>query len=167
MNKFFFGGMDVEEPSVEVIDKEEDGFFTNCSDITGARNYSKGKSFRFLEWQAGKYYVNDEFYQDLVKYYDSVWICVNSTFDKPGFSNDWVKFVSKGDQGEKGEQGEKGDSGNGNFDVGLTEPNYEGFVNDVYLNLSTGSFYKYNTSWEKIGEILIEDFNVSLEWKDD
>ena len=77
----------------------------------------------------------------------------------------------KGDPGipgEKGEKGEKGDSGNGNMSVGVGEPNYRGFENDIYLDIESGIFYeKDSEEWVTVGKISVGGGSVDLEWKDE
>lgn len=84
-----------------------------CLDPDESRTFYKGKSFRFWNWNDHKErtFVNDEFFQDLVKYNDSVWICVRTTVTIPGTSDDWVLFSSKGEKGDRGEQGPQGETG--------------------------------------------------------
>ena len=86
-----------------------------------------------------------------------------------------VKNGSKGSQGEKGadgakgdkgDKGDKGESGNGNMEIGEGDPINNGYRNDVYLDLKSGTFYKYITDWKKVGKISIED-DVNLKWQDD
>ena len=60
-------------------------------------------------------------------------------------------------------KGEKGDSGNGNFEVGDSTPDIPGFANDVYLDISTGVFYKYADSWVEVGRISIDNPDLNLE----
>lgn len=40
-----------------------------------SRNYSRGKSFRFSEWETGKVYRNDDFIQDFVTYKGALYAC--------------------------------------------------------------------------------------------
>lgn len=81
-----------------------------CLDPDESRTFHQGKSFRFWNWEDHKSrtFVNDEFFQDLVKYEGSIWICINTTTTIPGTSEDWVIFASKGDKGEPGPKGETG-----------------------------------------------------------
>ena len=69
----------------------------------------------------------------------------------------------KGDRGEQGPKGDKGDSGNGNFEIGTVDPLTPGFINDIYLNINTGNFFRYNETWEQIGQISINGAEVNLE----
>lgn len=74
----------------------------------------------------------------------------------------------QGVQGEKGEKGEKGDSGNGNMSVGVGEPSYRGFENDIYLDIESGIFYeKDSEEWVTVGKISVGGGSVDLEWKDE
>ena len=41
-----------------------------------SRNYNRGKSFRFSEWETGKVYKNDDYIQDFVKYNGVLYACV-------------------------------------------------------------------------------------------
>lgn len=84
-----------------------------CLDPDESRTFHQGKSFRFWNWEDHKSrtFVNDEFFQDLVKYEGSIWICVNTTITIPGTSEDWEIFASKGDKGDRGEQGIQGPRG--------------------------------------------------------
>lgn len=84
-----------------------------CLDPDESRTFHQGKSFRFWNWEDHKSrtFVNDEFFQDLVKYEGSIWICVNTTITIPGTSEDWEIFASKGDKGDRGEQGIQGPQG--------------------------------------------------------
>ena len=184
-----------------------------CLDPDESRSFHRGKSFRCWDWDENKErtYLNDEFYQDFVMYNGSLYVCINTTTEKPGLSKDWRLVIEqlegriflptvdldgnltwdlwrgdftthsvnikgpkgeKGDrgeigpqgiQGEKGERGEKGDSGNGNFEVGNSIPDISGFTNDVYLDISTGVFYKYTDSWVEVGRISIDNPDLDLE----
>lgn len=69
----------------------------------------------------------------------------------------------KGDPGERGERGEKGEKGDSNFGIGTSAPIEGGSINDIYLDLSTGIFYKYNNDWVEIGRISIDSPNINLE----
>lgn len=70
---------------------------------------------------------------------------------------------NKGDRGEKGEKGEKGDC---NFEIGTILPT-DGHENDIYLNISTGIFYKYIDGWQEIGQIAVDTPETNIEWQDD
>lgn len=106
MPNFFFSNQKIykESPPAESLKCDKH----ICLDPDESRTFYKGKSFRFWNWNDHKErtFVNDEFFQDLVKYNDSVWICVNTTVAIPGTSEDWVLFSSKGEKGDRGEQGE-------------------------------------------------------------
>ena len=52
----------------------------------------------------------------------------------------------EGPQGPQGEKGDKGDKGDCNFEVGTTEPTQSGTSNDIYLDIETGTFYRFNKS---------------------
>lgn len=75
----------------------------------------------------------------------------------------------QGVQGEVGPQGPKGDSGNGNMSLGEGEPTEAGYENDVYLDLESGAFYQWDTSWKKVGEVIAGSGSGSSElwWEDD
>lgn len=45
MPNFFFKG-NVSEPIIKSPIKDQDGFFVDCENPIGSREYSKGKSFR-------------------------------------------------------------------------------------------------------------------------
>ncbi len=162
MNNFFF--VDSNTALEKIESKKEVQFIPSCLDVDESRTFHQGKSFRFWDWETNKSrtFINDDFYQDLVKYGGSIWICINTTTSKPGTSGDWTKFISNGEKGDKGEKGEKGDSGNGNFEVGAVKPTSQGFVNDIYLDVYTGTFYKYSDSWKEIGKISVEDPEIDL-----
>lgn len=51
-----------------------------------------------------------------------------------------------GPQGPQGEKGDKGDKGDCNFEIGITEPTQSGTSNDIYLDIETGTFYRFNKS---------------------
>ena len=51
-----------------------------------------------------------------------------------------------GAQGPQGEKGDKGDKGDCNFEIGITEPTQSGTSNDIYLDIETGTFYRFNKS---------------------
>lgn len=164
-----------------------------CLNPDESRTFYQGKSFRFWDWEDHKNrtFVNDEFFQDLVKYNGSVWICINTTTKVPGTSEDWVVFASKGDPGiqglpgnegpagpqgpkgdkgevgPQGEKGEKGESGNGNMEVGTGKPSQNGYENDVYLDIKSGTFYEYKNKWNEVGKISVGDVSADIEWKDD
>lgn len=84
-----------------------------CLDPDESRTFYQGKSFRFWNWEdyKSRTFVNDAFFQDLVKYEGSIWICINTTTTIPGTSEDWEVFASKGDKGDRGEQGIQGPQG--------------------------------------------------------
>lgn len=69
-----------------------DNFFTPTLHSNNySRTYSKGKSFKFSEWNAEDVYNNDEFIQDFVKYDNKLWACreVKSYNDPPSESK-WI-----------------------------------------------------------------------------
>lgn len=200
MSNFFF----VNNPEIHKLQEshEEPHFVPICLDPDESRTFHQGKSFRFWNWDDNKSrtFINDDFYQDLVRYDNSVWICVNTTTSIPGTTEDWVEFIvdgqkgdpgekgekgEKGDQGDKGDQGnqgeqglqgepgiqgekgEKGDRGDCNFEIGSTGPIKIGNSDDIYLDIETGIFYRFNESWKEIGKISVEDSEINLEWQDD
>ena len=59
-----------------------------CLDPDESRTFHQGKSFRFLKWEDNKdrYFLNDEFYQDFVSVDRKLYVCINSTSEKPGAS---------------------------------------------------------------------------------
>lgn len=200
MSNFFF----VNNPEIHKLQEshEEPHFVPICLDPDESRTFHQGKSFRFWNWDDNKSrtFINDDFYQDLVRYGNSVWICVNTTTSIPGTTEDWVEFIvdgqkgdpgEKGEKGEKGDQGDKGDQGNQgeqglqgepgiqgekgdkgdrgdcNFEIGSTGPIKIGNSDDIYLDIETGIFYRFNESWKEIGKISVEDSEINLEWQDD
>ena len=70
-----------------------------------------------------------------------------------GVKGDTGPIGPQGLRGEKGEKGDKGASGNGNLEVGKIDPSNPGQVNDIYLNLTTGEFFKWKNKWESIGKV--------------
>lgn len=59
-----------------------------------SRNYNRGKSFRFSDWEAGVVYKNDDFVQDFVKYKEVLYACVAPFTSKiPEKSKDWEVAV--------------------------------------------------------------------------
>ena len=52
----------------------------------------------------------------------------------------------QGEIGPQGEKGEKGDKGDCNFEIGTAEPTQSGTSNDIYLDIETGTFYRFNRS---------------------
>lgn len=59
-----------------------DNFFTHTPHSNNySRTYSKGKSFKFSEWNADDVYNNDEFIQDFVKHDNKLWACVVQVSD--------------------------------------------------------------------------------------
>lgn len=187
MSNYFFVH---EHPVTESSEK----FFTHCNDHDFSRDFKQGVSFRCRLFELGTEYRNDDFVQDFVLFNGSMYMCtVESTTDAPGESEDWVLVVSKGDKGDKGDQGiqgpqgiqgeqgiqgvqgevgpqgPKGDSGNGNMSLGEGAPVEDGYENDVYLDLESGAFYQWNTSWKKVGEVIAGSGSGSAElwWEDD
>lgn len=73
----------------------------------------------------------------------------------------------KGEKGDKGDRGDKGESGNGNFEIGNGDPLNNGYENDVYLDMSSGTFYVYNKEWKEKGQISIGGGSVELLWQDE
>lgn len=59
-----------------------------CLDPDESRTFHQGKSFRFFKWEDNKdrYFLNDEFYQDFVSVDGKLYVCINSTNEKPGVS---------------------------------------------------------------------------------
>ena len=74
-----------------------------------------------------------------------------------------------GPQGSQGPQGPKGESGNGNMDIGTGNPYLKGQENDIYLDIESGSFYKFTKNkWQSVGTISVEsEGSVNVEWQDD
>lgn len=217
MSNFFFTNQNIYKDAPIEITKCDKHL---CLDPDESRTFHQGKSFRFWNWEDHKSrtFINDEFFQDLVKYEGSIWICVNTTTTIPGTSEDWEIFASKGDKGDRGEQGiqgpqgeigpqgiqglkgeqgvqglpgeagpagpqgpkgdkgevgpqgergEKGESGNGNMEVGTGKPSQNGYENDVYLDIKSGTFYEYKHKWNEVGKISVGDVSADIEWKDD
>lgn len=75
----------------------------------------------------------------------------------------------KGERGEIGPQGPKGESGNGNMDIGTGNPYLKGQENDIYLDIESGSFYKFTKNkWQSVGTISVEsEGSINVEWQDD
>lgn len=73
MRNLFFNRDTFEYLSKEPI-QDQDGFFVDCENPIGSREYSKGKSFRCLDWEnnQNRTFVNDDFYQDFVVYKGSL-----------------------------------------------------------------------------------------------
>lgn len=57
-----------------------ENFFGNSrNEYNFLREYSKGKSFKFSNWNSYDTYNNDEFVQDFVKYDKKLWACISKT----------------------------------------------------------------------------------------
>ena len=80
------------------ISKENcNGFFTNKTDVNNfIRNYSRGKSFKFSEWNSVDTYNNDSFIQDWVVYRGILWVCkkTNTNQAPDYYSEYWDKVLS-------------------------------------------------------------------------
>lgn len=136
-----------------------------------ARLLSKGKSFEYSTWQEFVKYSNDCFKQDFVSIENALLVCKetheSNLHNKPiliysgtqiiGCESEYWDFVMAGLPGEKGD---KGESGNGNMGIGIDDPK-QGYIGDIYLNLSNGDVYSFSDKWEKKGEVFIG------EWQDD
>lgn len=176
MSNFFF--VDNSEVRDSNESHEKSRFVPVCLDVDESRTFHQGKSFRFWNWSDNKSrtFINDDFYQDLVKCDETIWICVNTTTSKPGTSLDWVEFVTNGEKGDKGDKGDKGEmgpqgiqgirgeqgktgekgdkgdkgdkgaSGNGNLEIGSGGPTQPGYEGDVYLDIDSGNFYKTSSN---------------------
>lgn len=61
------------------------------------RNYSKGKSFKFSEWNAAIKYDNDAFNQDWVVTPDGkVWVCLKTNINVfPGTTDHWKLVLDR------------------------------------------------------------------------
>lgn len=56
-----------------------------------ARDFSKGKSFDFSEWNPVRTYLNDPFKQDFVKHNGCIYVCMHSNTNVvPGTSDCWL-----------------------------------------------------------------------------
>lgn len=67
-----------------------------CSNNGFARDFSKGKSFDFSEWNPVKTYVNDSFKQDFVTYNGDMYVCIHTNTNViPGTSDCWMHAVSR------------------------------------------------------------------------
>lgn len=99
MSNFFF----INNSEIQTQESHEESHFVPiCLDPDESRTFHQGKSFRFWNWNdnKGRTFINDDFYQDLVRYNNSIWICINNTTSIPGTSNDWTEFVVDGEKGE-------------------------------------------------------------------
>lgn len=73
-----------------------------CLDPDESRTFHQGKSFRFFKWEDNKdrYFLNDEFYQDFVSVDRKLYVCINSTSEKPGASENWqMLLLGEGEDG--------------------------------------------------------------------
>lgn len=60
------------------------------------RDFSKGKSFNFSEWNPIETYVNDSFKQDFVTYEGNLYACIkNNTNSIPGTCKCWLLVLEK------------------------------------------------------------------------
>lgn len=73
-----------------------DNFFSCGKTSNYSRDYSKGKSFKFSEWNETDYYNNDEFIQDWVTCDGVLWVCLkNNTNERPYEGSDyWTLAIS-------------------------------------------------------------------------
>ena len=69
----------------------------NVSSNNGfARDFSKGKSFDFSEWNPVKTYMNDSFKQDFVKYQGNIYVCMHTNTNViPGTSDCWLLALDR------------------------------------------------------------------------
>lgn len=72
-----FDLIDPNEFDVPEIFKIENFFRQSTGEYNFIREYSKGKSFKFSNWNESDTYNNDEFVQDFVKYDKKLWACVS------------------------------------------------------------------------------------------
>lgn len=80
-----------------IVDECKHGFFMNETDTNNfIRNYSKGKSFKFSEWNELDTYNNDEFVQDWVTHKGVLWVCnITNTNHEPELKSEfWTKVLS-------------------------------------------------------------------------
>ena len=99
MSNFFF----INNSEIQTQESHDESHFVPiCLDPDESRTFHQGKSFRFWNWNdnKGRTFINDDFYQDLVRYNNSIWICINTTTSIPGTSEDWTEFVVDGEKGE-------------------------------------------------------------------
>lgn len=67
-----------------------------CSNNGFARDFSKGKSFDFSEWNPVKTYVNDSFKQDFVTYAGNIYVCIHTNTNVvPGSSECWMLALER------------------------------------------------------------------------
>lgn len=102
MSNFFF----INNSEIQTQESHEESHFVPiCLDPDESRTFHQGKSFRFWNWNdnKGRTFINDDFYQDLVRYDNSIWICINTTTSIPGTSNDWTEFIIDGEKGTPGD----------------------------------------------------------------
>lgn len=73
-----------------------DNFFSCGKTSNYSRDYSKGKSFKFSEWNEKDTYNNDEFVQDWVKYNGKLYICIKTNTNVPPTSgtDEWLEVLS-------------------------------------------------------------------------
>ena len=73
----------------------------------------------------------------------------------------------KGDRGEmgpQGPQGPKGEKGDSNFKIGSGKPNISANINDVYMDIDSGTFYVFDNEWIVKGQVSTD---VAGDWQDD
>lgn len=144
------------------------------------RDYLKGKSFDFSEWNPVKTYINDSFKQDFVKYNGCLYACIHTNTNVvPGTTDCWLLVVAsengksayeiwlengnvgseedfleayRGYPGEKGETGAPGLPGN-KVNIGPGEPVINGVDDDLYINSDNGDIYKFDSVWKLVGSL--------------
>lgn len=128
-----------------------------CSSKGFTRDFSKGKSFDFSEWNPVKTYINDSFKQDFVTYEGNIYVCIHTNTNVvPGTSDCWLLALERlagttfvpvidedgnltwviytgtevpGSFNVKGDKGEAGPEGKSAYQAWLDAGN-EGSVND-------------------------------------
>lgn len=158
MNNFVFNGTVFTNDVVNDCDKTtcQNNFF-GCKSSSDTREFNTGKSFRCNEWNAETTFYNDEFIQDFVIYDNSLYVCIKTNTNVIPHDKWYWKLVVTGIKGEKG------DSGPGNFRIDTVDPNYNGTIGEIYLNITTGEFFEYNRKWISCGNISVES-TQDLSW---
>lgn len=75
----------------------ENLFFGHCNNSEQSyREFNKGKSFNYSEWNPAIEYNNNAFVQDFVTYNGDMYVCIETNVNEiPVNSEKWVKAVSK------------------------------------------------------------------------
>lgn len=139
------------------------------------RSYSKGKSFKFSEWNELDTYNNDEFIQDWVSFENKVYVCLkNNTNVRPGTSDHWQPVLEeidgyiRWDDSEEVIHFRKGQESNYSYLLPTPTDSHRGvyFAEDVNKIYMDGKIYGSWDNKKRIVEIESDSEGLILKYDD-